>query len=129
GTSATVRSRYSCTRAVSVPHPGQATAPPWVLARTQITSPASSTSSMTSADNPENTVPTSSVTSIMTDRDASAHPATTESATEPIFRCNLILVGYFLPAESRPSKVMSKALRAAFHRLVHRLRPFPVGSR
>ena len=24
---------------------------------------------------------------------------------------------------------MSKALRAAFHRLVHRLRPFPVGSR
>jgi hypothetical protein len=25
--------------------------------------------------------------------------------------------------------VMSKALRAAFHRLVQRLRPFPVGSR
>ena len=24
---------------------------------------------------------------------------------------------------------MSKAFRAAFHRLVHRLRPFPVGSR
>jgi hypothetical protein len=24
---------------------------------------------------------------------------------------------------------MSKALRAAFHRLVHRLRPLPVGSR
>jgi hypothetical protein len=39
---------------------------------------------MTSADNPENTVPTSSVTSIMTDHDASAHPATTESATDPL---------------------------------------------
>jgi hypothetical protein len=31
----------------------------------------------------ENTVLTSSVTSIMTDRDTSAQPATTESATEP----------------------------------------------
>ena len=68
------------------PQPGQATAPPRVLARTQITSPASSTSSMTSADNPENTIPTSSVTSIMTDRDTSAQPATTESATEPFVR-------------------------------------------
>ena len=36
---------------------------------------------------------------------------------------------YFRPALRRPSKVMSKALRAAFHRLVHRLRPRPVGSR
>jgi len=41
----------------------------------------------------------------------------------------LILVVYCLPALRRPSKVMSKALRAAFHRLVQRLRPFPVGSR
>jgi hypothetical protein len=29
----------------------------------------------------------------------------------------------------RPSNVMSKAFRAAFQRFVHRLRPFPVGSR
>ena len=36
---------------------------------------------------------------------------------------------YLRPALRRPSKVMSKALRAAFHRLVHRLRLFPVGSR
>ena len=41
----------------------------------------------------------------------------------------MILVVYLLPALRRPSKVMSKALRAAFHRLVHRFRPFPVGSR
>lgn len=53
----------------------KATAPSRVLARTQITSPASSTPSMTSADNPENTVPTRSVTSIMTDRDTSPHQA------------------------------------------------------
>jgi hypothetical protein len=39
---------------------------------------------MTSSDNPENTVHTSFVTSIMTDRDTSAHLATTESATEPL---------------------------------------------
>src|SRR5712692_9881447 len=39
------------------------------------------------------------------------------------------LGGYFMPAGRRPSKVMSKALRAAFHRLVQRLRPLPVGSR
>lgn len=32
-------------------------------------------------------------------------------------------------AESRPSKVMSKAFRAAFQRWVRRLRPWPVGSR
>jgi hypothetical protein len=38
-------------------------------------------------------------------------------------------VCYFLPALRRPSKVMSKALRAAFHRLLQRLRPRPVGSR
>jgi hypothetical protein len=40
-----------------------------------------------------------------------------------------VSVVYFRPALRRPSKVMSKALRAAFHRLVQRLRPFPVGSR
>jgi Integrase core domain len=68
GTSAAVRSQYSCTRAVSAPHPGQVTALSRVLVRTQITSPASSTSSMTRADNPENTVPTSSVTSITTEQ-------------------------------------------------------------
>ena len=33
------------------------------------------------------------------------------------------------PADRRPSKVMSKALRAGFHRLVQRCCPFPVGSR
>src|SRR5439155_19557077 len=33
------------------------------------------------------------------------------------------------PAERRPSKVISKAFRAAFHRLVQRARPRPVGSR
>jgi hypothetical protein len=70
-------------REVCVPQPGQAAGPLRVLARTTIASPASSTSSMTSADNPENTVPTSSIASIMTDRDTSAHLATTETATEP----------------------------------------------
>jgi hypothetical protein len=44
-------------------------------------------------------------------------------------RCNFLLCCYLRPALRRPSKVMSKALRAAFHRLVHRLRPLPVGSR
>jgi len=38
-------------------------------------------------------------------------------------------VGYLRPAERRPSKVMSKAFRAAFQRLVQRARPRPVGSR
>jgi hypothetical protein len=38
---------------------------------------------MISSDNPENIVHTSFATSIMTDRDTSAHLATTESATEP----------------------------------------------
>ena len=33
------------------------------------------------------------------------------------------------PAETRPSKVMSKAFRAAFQRLDQRARPLPVGSR
>jgi hypothetical protein len=28
----------------------------------------------------------------------------------------------------RPSKVMAKALSAAFHRMTHRARPVPVGS-
>src|SRR5262245_60844632 len=41
----------------------------------------------------------------------------------------MLVVGYFRPAERRPSKVMSKALRAAFQRLVQRCRPRPVGSR
>ena len=36
---------------------------------------------------------------------------------------------YFLPALRRPSKVMSKAFRAAFQRLLHRCLPRPVGSR
>jgi hypothetical protein len=40
---------------------------------------------MTSADNPENTVLTSSARSTTTDRDTSAQSATTESATEPLF--------------------------------------------
>src|SRR5260370_25654357 len=40
-----------------------------------------------------------------------------------------VSVVYFRPALRRPSKVMSNAFRAAFHRLVHRLRPRPVGSR
>ena len=48
----------------------------------------SRTSSMTSADNPENTVPTSSVTSLMTHRDRKGHLVTTESAAEPFQRCN-----------------------------------------
>jgi hypothetical protein len=58
--------------------------PSRVLARTTIISPASLMSSMTSADNPENTVPTSSATSIMTNRDRIVHTATTGSATEPL---------------------------------------------
>src|ERR1017187_931386 len=66
------------------PQPGHATGPPALLARTRITSPASSTSSMISADNPENTVRTSVATSVMTDRDTPAHSATTGTATEPL---------------------------------------------
>ena len=38
-------------------------------------------------------------------------------------RCNFFLCCYLRPALRRPSNVMSKAFRAAFHRLVHRLRP------
>jgi hypothetical protein len=66
------------------PQSGHATARPGVLTRTTITSPASWTSSLTSADNPENTMLTSRVTSLMTDRDRSKQPVTTESATEPL---------------------------------------------
>ena len=44
-------------------------------------------------------------------------------------RCNFFLCCYLRPALRRPSKVMSKAFRAAFHRLVQRWRPRPVGSR
>src|SRR5438445_7370499 len=40
-----------------------------------------------------------------------------------------VSVVYLRPALRRPSKVMSKAFRAAFHRLVQRWRPRPVGSR
>jgi hypothetical protein len=36
--------------------------------------------------------------------------------------------GYCLAADSRPSKVISKALSAAFQRLDQRLRPVPLGS-
>jgi hypothetical protein len=36
---------------------------------------------------------------------------------------------YRRPAVSRPSKVMSKALSAAFQRMVQRVRPVPLGSR
>jgi Tautomerase enzyme len=45
------------------------------------------------------------------------------------FRCNFFLCCYLRPALRRPSKVMSKAFRAAFHRLVQRWWPRPVGSR
>ena len=68
-------------------------------------------------------------------------PVTTSHLPDPQPGDTLVLLGsvefngvtdlgcYFLPALRRPSKVISKALRAAFHRLVQRLRPFPVGSR
>src|SRR3989442_15516196 len=46
-----------------------------------------------------------------------------------IFGVTDLGVGYLGPAERRPSKVISKAFRAAFHRLVQRARPRPVGSR
>jgi hypothetical protein len=36
---------------------------------------------------------------------------------------------YFRPADRRPSKAISKAFKAAFHRFVQRCRPRPVGSR
>src|SRR5689334_5747467 len=52
-----------------MPQSGQGTGSPRVLARTAITSPASSTSSMTRPDRPENTVLKSSAASIMTHRD------------------------------------------------------------
>jgi Rhodopirellula transposase DDE domain len=44
-------------------------------------------------------------------------------------RCNWILLFYLRPADSRPSKVISKAFRAAFQRLDQRCCPLPVGSR
>ena len=73
-----------CTRAVSVPQSEHATARPGVLARARIASPASWTSSMTTADNSENTVLTSQVTSLMANRDRIGQHVTTESATEPL---------------------------------------------
>jgi hypothetical protein len=53
------------------------------LAQQLLRSPASSTPSMTSTDNPENTVPTSFSASIMTNRVTSILSATAETATEP----------------------------------------------
>jgi len=40
-----------------------------------------------------------------------------------------LFVRQFRPADRRPSKVISKAFNAAFHRLDQRLRPRPVGSK
>lgn len=40
-----------------------------------------------------------------------------------------LVVGQRRAVESRPSKVMSKALSASFHRWVQRARPLPLGSR
>ena len=36
---------------------------------------------------------------------------------------------YLRPADRRPSKAISKALRAGFQRMAQRLRPVPVGSK
>ena len=36
---------------------------------------------------------------------------------------------YLRPADRRPSKAMSKALRAGFQRIIQRRWPVPVGSR
>jgi hypothetical protein len=44
------------------------------------------------------------------------------------FRCNWPLESYLSEGLMRPSKVMAKALSAAFHRITHRARPRPVGS-
>src|SRR2546423_926416 len=41
----------------------------------------------------------------------------------------LLVENYLRPADRRPSKVISKALRAGFQRIVQRRRPCPVGSR
>ncbi len=43
--------------------------------------------------------------------------------------CISILIGYRLVGARRPSKVMAKAFKAAFQRLIQRLRSLPVGSR
>jgi hypothetical protein len=51
------RSHVIAVHAVSAPHPEQATARSRVLARRRSPSPAPSISTMTSADNPDNTVP------------------------------------------------------------------------
>jgi hypothetical protein len=45
------------------------------------------------------------------------------------FRCNWVLLIYFRPADSRPSKAMSKAFNAGFQRIAQRRCPAPVGSR
>ena len=86
--------------------------PSRVLARTPIASPSSSTSSMTSADNPENTVPASPIASIMTDRDISAHPATTESARA----VKLTDAGRQGGHEERPGQSRRPRCRSARHR-------------
>lgn len=43
--------------------------------------------------------------------------------------CTYELKCYSYAADMRPSKAISRALSAGFQRLVHRVRPLPVGSR
>jgi hypothetical protein len=91
---------------------------------------------MTSADNPENTVPTSSVTSIMTDNDASAHPATIESATDPLFlqsrnTCQSLNVDP-VPGENGSSSLIVGVINVedwAEIRRLHRAEGMPAGDR
>ncbi|WP_406414689.1 transposase [Streptomyces halstedii] len=59
------------------------------------------------------------------------------SASDPGARCRRVcqkrgvtgvVEGYWRAAERRPSKVISKAFRAVFQRMVQRAWPLPVGS-
>jgi len=73
------------------------------------------------------------------ERQAAAQPAADALRAAPVpslmarglssERCNSIVLFYWRPADSRPSKVISKAFKAAFHRLDQRCCPVPVGSR
>ena len=60
-----------------------------------------------------------------------AIPEQTDLVAGPVKLTVLLILfgGQLRQAGRRPSKVISKAFNAAFHRLVQRLRPRPVGSK
>lgn len=93
-TSATVRSWNPWARLLNVPHEGHSTSPPRVLARTSIRPSTSMTSSITSADNPENTTFTRSAASSTRNHGRPGQTrGTTGTAPEPKIgqtRCDVV---------------------------------------